>query len=388
MVCLRLIFVGAALAAAVPVFALGAARPRDLKHVVVCAEKGRFFGWPANNGVWMWDGDEVLVGFTEGEYRKTRSHNIAGKGQKSVLARSTDGGLAWTKVDPEGFVGDGADPTALSGPIDFSAPGFAMRVVGTGYHGAADPRGRFFYSVDRGRTWHGPHPFAGLTEHQALGEFELTPRTDYVVLGPRDCLVFMSARKKGRFGSDKAFCARTRDGGRTFAFISWIVPLSDPHRAVMPATVRCASGKLVSVLRRRKGRGGECWVDAYASEDDGRTWSFLGRVGQTGGHNGNPPALVRMQDGRLAVAYGNRSDRRIVARLSPDEGRSWGDEVVLRDDYDSGLDDQDLGYPRMVRRADGRLVTLYYWATKEHPHQHIAATIWDPGEVAGPSSGP
>jgi hypothetical protein len=43
-------------------------------------------------------------------------------------------------------------------------------------------------------------------------------------------------------------------------------------------------------------------------------------------------------------------------------------------------DDADLGYPRMAQRADGRMVTTYYWATRAMPEQHIAATIWDPDE--------
>jgi hypothetical protein len=28
-----------------------------------------------------------------------------------------------------------------------------------------------------------------------------------------------------------------------------------------------------------------------------------------------------------------------------------------------------------------RDVATYYWATAEHPHQYIAATIWEPGRV-------
>ena len=35
----------------------------------------------------------------------------------------------------------------------------------------------------------------------------------------------------------------------------------------------------------------------------------------------------------------------------------------------------------MVQRPDGKLVTIYYFNTKEIPEQHIAATIWDPDAV-------
>jgi hypothetical protein len=60
--------------------------------------------------------------------------------------------------------------------------------------------------------------------------------------------------------------------------------------------------------------------------------------------------------------------------LSDDDGQSWGGEIILRDDGRNW----DLGYPRMVQRLDGKLVTIYYYTTDHDPEQHIAATIWDP----------
>ena len=127
-------------------------------------------------------------------------------------------------------------------------------------------------------------------------------------------------------------------------------------------------------------RDDQGWIDAYGSTDDGASWSFLSRVGEAGGWNGNPPALARLHDGRLCCVYGNRSRRQILARFSADEGQTWGQEWVLRDDFESIDDEPDFGYPRLTQRADGRLVALYYWATRDHPQQHIAATLWQPPE--------
>ena len=70
----------------------------------------------------------------------------------------------------------------------------------------------------------------------------------------------------------------------------------------------------------------------------------------------------------------------MLARYSQDEGASWSEEQVLRDDYASLQDDQDLGYGWLVQRSDGCLVTTYYWAIRDRAHQHIAATIWEPGK--------
>ncbi len=91
-------------------------------------------------------------------------------------------------------------------------------------------------------------------------------------------------------------------------------------------------------------------------------------------HSGNPLALVRLHDGRIVVTYGYRSKSYgIRARISRDNGKTWGREIVLRDDGATW----DLGYPRSVQRRDGKVVTIYYYTTAAHPEQHIAATICD-----------
>jgi hypothetical protein len=356
-----------------------------VEHRIVFAEYGRFAGWPANNGVWKWSrtdetgGDEILVGFTTGAYVVHSGHNID-KPYANQLARSLDGGLTWQVESPEGYRWSGNPLQHLPVPLDFTRPGFAMRVIGDAYHGSEEKRGGFVISDDRGKSWHGPFEFAGLSCSPELEDVELTPRTDYLVTGPVEGLVFLSARSHALWGADRTFCARTTDGGLSFNFVSWLVPPSDPYRAVMPSTVRCTSHKFVSALRRRDMDAGDqdCWVDAYVSQDAGESWSFLCKIGVTGQHNGNPPALVRLTDGRLCCVYGQRNTRQMIARYSEDEGVSWEQAIVLRDDYASVEQDQDLGYPRLVQRSDGYLVAIYYWATADRPHQHIAATIWDP----------
>jgi Neuraminidase (sialidase) len=123
-------------------------------------------------------------------------------------------------------------------------------------------------------------------------------------------------------------------------------------------------------------------VDVFVSNNNGKSWKFLSKVADTGRWNGNPPALARLKDGRLCCVFGNRSKKAIIAKYSSDDGATWGEEIILRDDFQvDSFGDPDLGYPRLVERADGRLVVMYYWATKEHPHHHIAATIWDPDRL-------
>lgn len=352
----------------------------EMHHVVLFAPTGSFAGWPANNGLWSWPDGEILVGCSTGAFEAQSGHNVSGA-IHSVLLRSQDGGTSWTAEKPSGFLNDPHPLTDLAHAPDLTADGFAMRVVGTGYHGTDEPRGGFYLSEDRGHTWRGPHRFLGLVDREPLRGLEMTPRTDYLVNGAGDCLVFLSARDPDVWGSDRVFCARTTDAGRTFQFVSWIVLPSDPYRAVMPSTVRCAPQELVSAVRRRDMRAREGWIDAYGSTDNGSSWSFLNRVGDAGGWNGNPPALARLHDGRLCCVYGNRTRRQMVARFSRDTGRTWGAARVLRDDFFSVDGEPDLGYPRLVQRADGWLIAVYYWAAQEHPQQHIAATMWLPDGV-------
>ena len=382
----------------------------NAEHVVVYHEEGKFLGWPANNGAWSADGVNMLVGFTRGDYELIKdNHNIGGN-RVSWLARSADMGQTWKGYDPVNYVGDfGDEPEliTLKNPIDFSRPQFAMRLVGTSYHGAEDARGHLFFSYDAGKSWKGPYRLGAddirewpeLKNTSLTNETELTPRTDYVVEGKDRCLIFMSVREKGKFGTDRLFCMRTVDGGRTFKFVGWVVPPFDdskvdhavkvkleednaqnPHpdecRAVMSQTIKLKNGKLISAMRRRY--KDHNWVDAYVSEDGGKSWTFLSEVGDAGAGNGNPPALNITDKGRLVAIFGNREvPGTMMVVYSDNEGESWNKPKILRDGYGSvDMETIDLGYPQLLRRKDGKMIALYYWSTKDCLH-HIAATIWD-----------
>ena len=384
---------------------------KDADQIIVYAKENRFAAWPANNGAWLLEGDEILVGFTEAPYvLKKNEHNI-GKPMSSWLARSTDGGENWKAFDPEDYVGDFGNQPELKTPeepIDFKAPGFVMRIVGTAYHGANDPRGHFFYSYDGGISWKGPFSFGDLIHHPEIEKYglgEITPRTDYIVTGKNECLFFLSARETGKFGTDRLFCIKTKDGGKTFEFMGWIVkpykkselaettlvalyknewenPYATECRAVMSQTFKLQNGKLLSVMRRKyipEEGDPKNWVDAYASTDGGKNWTYQSKVGDAGAGNGNPPALGITKDGRLCAVYGERENGTIQVAYSSDEGKTWDEPMILLDDFWSeDMEYIDLGYPRVVTRSDGKMVAIFYYSTKESLH-HIHATIWDPG---------
>ncbi|MCP4774015.1 MAG: exo-alpha-sialidase, partial [Planctomycetaceae bacterium] len=152
-------------------------------------------------------------------------------------------------------------------------------------------------------------------------------------------------------------------------------------RAVMPETFRTDSGVLITAMRRKrkdKDVGELNWVDAYTSTDSGQSWNFTAKIGDSGTSNGNPPAIAATADGRLCAVFGERDQGRILAAYSADQGKTWTDPIVLRDDFGSEDNEtNDLGYPRLLQRSDGKMVAVYYYSTNDCLH-HIAATIWTP----------
>ena len=296
----------------------------------------------------------------------------------------------------------------LEESIDFESPRFAMRVGGT--YGGADPRGYFFYSYDAGISWKGPYGFGDLINHPEMKKYgleEITPRTDYIVTRENECIVMMSAREKGKFGSDRLFSIKTEDGGKTFQFLGWVIkpyredeinatikvalyddPDKNPYatecRAVMSQTQLLSGGKLITVMRRKytapdgDAINSENWVDAYASVDGGKTWTFQSMAGNGGKGNGNPPALAISADGRLCTVFGEREFGTIQVAYSSDEGKSWSAPQILFDGFWSeDMELADMGYPRVLARSDGKMIAIYYYSTKEYLH-HIHATIWNP----------
>lgn len=120
---------------------------------------------------------------------------------------------------------------------------------------------------------------------------------------------------------------------------------------------------------------------AYRSTDNGKSWRPLKNPVNDTGNGGSPPALVKLDDGRLALGYIYRSvyGSRVCVRFSSDNGESWSDEIVLRSGDGAN---RDAGYPRMVQRPDGKLVLIYYWNNANDkdatPYRYIATTIFDP----------
>jgi hypothetical protein len=67
---------------------------------------------------------------------------------------------------------------------------------------------------------------------------------------------------------------------------------------------------------------------------------------------------MQLRDGRILVLFARRkAPFGIGGVVSEDEGQTWSQEFVLRDDANG----TDLGYPVATELEDGRIFTAYYF---------------------------
>src|SRR5262249_11793123 len=280
------------------------------------------------------------------------------------LARSLDGGETWTIETPRDLLPPaqgGREPRNLEQPMEFTKAGFAMTIR---FLDTNKGPSLLWFTYDKGKTWSGPFRFPQFS-------FGVLARTDYLVEGPRQALVFLAAAKSNH-REGRPFCARTTDGGLNWKFVSFLGE-EPPGFAIMPSTVRLSKSQLLSLVRVKEGDANR--IEAYRSQDNGASWANEGAVADTGAFGGNPPMLFRLLDGKLCLTFGYRAEPySIRARLSRDEGKTWGPIMTLR----GGAPTWELGYTRSVQRSDGKIVTVYYFNDAPHNERFIAATIWDP----------
>jgi hypothetical protein len=347
-----------------------------MHHIVTVSKSyGTYAGWPANHGAWQW-GNELLVGFMIGAF----DYEGVGNGLHAIkrpyhkfLARSLDGGENWD-IEMPNVDFNGKNPSTIVPTFDLNDPDTIIRVCGNYDTGGEDcPAGGAFYlSTNRGSSWIGPYVFPDLEMVFTNSSRWNTSRTR--VVGNE---VYLSAAWRDAWGSDWTFVAR--HNGAIFEFdANKDVILIDRYRAVMPAVAKINETTVVAL--RRKGMG-KNWIDIATQEDPGAPWRLIARpdelagIANTGGFNGNPPAVAAFGD-RLVCAYANRSVKSMQFVWSDDKGLTWSDPM----EFDKGLN-PDIGYPQLFVRPDGRGVCVYYFSMADGHPQHIRACVFDPAEL-------
>jgi hypothetical protein len=278
--------------------------------------------------------------------------------------------------------GKAADWTDLP-PLDFRSRDTLVMGGGIPALFATNARAWMRASTDGGRSWR-PHILLPNWDFPSIampGTSQYSVRADGTMLfgiqtnapgalGPRP-IVFAcpDGRNVYYLGSiiDEEPRSPYYPGGSPFA--------AAPHFYPRPIVLK--DGRVLSALRYQRDARTVVWTEVHESLDGGRTWHWLSRVNDWGA----PGDLVPMGDGRVVCVYGYRlPPYGIRYRVSTDMGRSWGTEMILRDDGGSW----DLGYPRVIETAPGTLLATYYFnrpnerVNVDGGVRHIAWTIFRP----------
>ena len=366
--------------------------PKEKRDIIIYRNDDYCSNWPMTGGMWRFGDGEVLVGFTrlKIDYTKPQATNhlhLDTWGELS-LVRSTDDGETWNP-QPEivlkkreaaiDFFQEGKQNQNWS-PVDFTSPDAILMCNYIGEHmWASDYQQVRFWSMimaspDRGRTWplgpcvkKPPHLFSSW----GLPSYIVRPNGSVLLF--HDCVI--KGDEKDHIMN--VYADILEEQGMRWTFHG-MLPLErrDAHLIIHPAPVVIGESSILLAARAQT-PARVVYVMLYRSDDWGRNWYTVGRVTDVGG----TPHLLKLRDGRIVMTYERRwPPRGIRARVSEDEeGRRWGPEIVLRDDGTG-----DIGYSRNVQRADGSILTAYYFslAGEEQPGRaavrHIAGTVWTP----------
>jgi hypothetical protein len=355
-------------------------RISNVDHQVVYRRENEFAGWPHTMGFWNMGDGEILQNVTSinTDYASADaiSHDNIGRGgggSKQVALRSKDWGRTWDGAHPvfnmmthqDGSMA-GAKTMGDLQPIDFLNKNILIANSSRGF-GTPSGRTQVHVSKDRGHSW-SPGidvPLDGL--HSLSGMNSVLIRPDGTAF-----IWLMEVDKEGWHRHPCVYALPPR--GTDFHFLTFITKKEDPwgnadgdytstfrfggHRWFYPRGYMLPNGRMLCVMRSQRDPRGVMWTEVYASDDGGRTWGFLSRVNDFG----SPGSLVCLPDGRLVMVYGYRlMPSGIRATVSEDEGKTWGPELIVRDDGGSW----DLGYPNAWVTDDGKIGVIYYFNSKD-----------------------
>lgn len=365
------------------------APPRRIENVdtaVVYRNENHFCAWPYTRGFWNFEDGELMQSFdaatTDYSSPEAINHNRmidtaharGSSATRKLTVRSRDWGQTWDGDNPVVNIYDRIAPgtenaRSLSdlGPIDYLDKNVLV-LNAPKYPGFLDPNGRCGVKVsrDRGHTWSPEFPLLMEGLHSISGINSSVVRPDGTVM------IFLTEVSEAVYDRHPLIYALP-PGGTDFRFLSYITPSEDPfgtadgeysdtprfggHRWFYPRGYVLSNGRMLCVMRGQRDPRGDLWIDLFYSDDGGRTWDFLSRVNDFGA----PGSLVVKRDGRFVMVYGYRlMPSGMRCRVSEDEGRTWGPELIIRDDGGSW----DLGYGNAWEMPDGRIGVIYYFNTR------------------------
>jgi hypothetical protein len=364
--------------------------PGRVDHAVVYRQEDEFCSWPFTSGFWENAEGELIANFASRTVSYASGdairHDVLGQNSsnpKTVTVRSRDRGATWDGDNPQlnmmaGPGGGGGAramtemPAAFAEPVNYREPNVLVANGSAGGFATSSARATVNLSRDGGRTW-------SPTVLLPLDGLPATTGVQSTLVRPDGrCLLFMFSVEKDNTNR-RPLVFGSVNQGQEFHFMSYIVPKVDPwgqaagnysdpsvafvgHRWFYPRGYMLPNGRILCVVRCQRDPTGAMWSEVYRSDDGGQTWGFLSRVNDFGA----PSVLVPMPDGRIVAVYGYRlMPAGIRATVSEDGGKTWGPEIIVRNDGGSW----DLGYPN-AWVVDGDTVgCLYYFNSKDDPVQ-------------------
>ena len=360
---------------------------KNIRHIKVDYDPATYCGHPRQCGIKNFGGGEVAVLYWRAlcnyETRKDVSHSLY-DGYMSradvILRRSYDNGETWP-AENDVVVWSNALPLVkrrefLSQDpsqreiLDMSKPE-AMFFFGRTCMFRPDPQTGantgfnpvfLIRSIDKGHTWED----VPVVLNSPPKMDSLLKDNHPLVTMPDGALV--GAMTAGQPGS--VWLYGSENHGMTWQCLSLIaIDKAGVGRPTYANLILLPSGRLQCYMLMI---AGGFHAPCLSESDDCFTWSEprpIVRYGhgpwatrwKVGAHRGVPwrsPWPLRLRDGRIVVVFARREyPAGIAAILSEDDGQTWSDAAIIRDDA-SG---PDLGYPIATELEDGRIFTAYYY---------------------------
>ena len=363
---------------------------RDVTHSRVCGGPDTYCGHPYQDGMFDFGGGEIAVLHKHApcDYASLGSigHAECHSRAKIVMQRSLDGGETWQPGHR--VLWDESAPleermaflrsTGSRAEIDLSRSDSAIFFARTRLHDEMSESNMQTFAIrssDCGHTWE-EHPIVVPPLHVTDPSSPMSRRPLYkdgVPLIKLDDGYLVTIFYPE--GENAPMLLGTGDDGLTWDYLSM-----GPHdtsgfgRVEYPAVLKASDGRLILFTTNNQGSRNCLQV---AESVDGYSWSEyrpIVRVGASpwlsrpvvpqspyqlpGGVMYRSPWPMLLRDGRIVVIFARRkAPNGIGLIVSEDDGRTWSDEVILRNDAPSS----DLGYPVATELPDRRIFTAYYF---------------------------
>jgi hypothetical protein len=392
----------------------------DVQHSVLHFDQSTYCGHPRMVAFEYFGSGEILVGHFHAPSKYQVYDDVRHVSYQSravcLLQRSLDYGKTWPKenesvvLDRVSFVKDPGEIMNRTGPresYDMFKPD-AMFFSQNTHELAPPPRQCFFLrSPDKGVTWE-KVPTVITNPHGS--QYAITRHdTPIIRMGDGKTLLAsfsMAGRTEdGRETEGEPAVFSSTDQGVSWQFLSR--PITDPTERglfIYPTLLKLSNGELQCYVVHLAKKGYypvEGLLNAMAvvsSRDGGRTWSEPTVISGKGagawknpgkeGHMYRSPWPIQLKDGRIVVIFARRRQPTGIGGIvSSDSGRTWSQELILRDDGNRWNEKKhpegdwgDLGYPVVCQLEDGRIFTAYYFNNDEAHEQggtrFIAATTF------------